>query len=285
MQSTCVGLASGIGAGNPGCGEGPLYLMEHLPKERFRWDSMVTVNERSNDKCAQISQLNTEFAQNIFRVAKKNAFFFSMGGDHSAAIGTWSGVSEAYKEQGDLGLIWIDAHMDSHTPETTPSGNIHGMPLASLLGYGDTRLSTILSPRPKLKPENVFLIGIRDFEEGEAEFLKTHDVKVYFMDEVRERGLKPIFEEVLAQIASRTVGYGVSFDMDAIDPNTVIAVGTPVANGIDPKEAIEALSVFRKNPPVAFELVEYIPYLDKDKRSFLFIEDFLESLTSNPVLV
>ena len=110
-----------------------------------------------------------------------------IGGDHSAAAGYWSGIAQAHQPRGDIGLVWIDAHMDSHTPFTSPNGYVHGMPLAALLGHGDPGLTGLLSPRAKLRPDRVCLIGTRDFEPEEAALLRTLDVRVFYMDEVRSR--------------------------------------------------------------------------------------------------
>lgn len=275
----CIGLASGIGAGNQGCGSGPLFLKQNLSLGiELDWHHVVEPQNMLSCKYEMLSDLNSRYAEASKYLAFNYPFFLSFGGDHSSAIGTWSGVAIANEEKGDIGLIWIDAHMDSHTPLTSESGNIHGMPLATILGHGDPRLVNILSDKPKIKPENCFLIGIRSFEAGEAKLLKELNVRVYYIEEVHERGFSVILEEVLNTLSKRTIGYGVSFDLDSIDPSAVNAVGTPVPNGIKAEDAIDAMKLIAKQPPLAFELVEYNPQLDKNLETLKFTEKLLRSL-------
>ncbi len=280
-MKACIGLASGIGAGNDGCAEGPLFLKENLKINELQWDKIIVADQNINNKDNYdiLASLNEQLSKESFRLSEKGSFFLSFGGDHSSAIGMWSGIAEEKKRKNqDLGLLWIDAHMDSHTPQTSSSGNIHGMPLAVLLGYGDPRLTGILSNLPKIKPENVILIGIRSFEKEEEALLRKLNVKVYYIDEVLERGFKVVLQEALEAILKRTDCYGVSFDLDVVDPKFVEATGTLVPNGIDAKDAIDAMTVFTKKLPVAFELVEYNPKLDKELKTFNFTKTLLKKL-------
>jgi arginase len=273
-----IGLASGIGAGNPGCGEGPLFLKKNLPFKE-NWEAMI-LPPKGKSALDAIAEANQELANEAARFVKNDQLFISFGGDHSSGIGVWSGVAEALRPRGDLGLLWIDAHMDGHTPQSSESGNIHGMPLAALLGKGEKRLTQISDFDAKVKPENVALIGVRSFESGEAELLKSLNVRVYFMEEVNERGLDVVMQEALETISARTAGIGISFDLDSIDPTFAPAVGTPVAGGIDPKELLACLSLLQKFPLLGFEFVEYIPHLDPDLRSFAFIEKLIKVVST-----
>ena len=275
----CIGLASGLGAGNDGCGKGPLFLKEHLKIDGLFWHKMITDQTEPKNKYDIIADLNRKLSQESNRLSEKNPFILSFGGDHSSAVGFFSGVAfQKNKNNHDVGLIWIDAHMDAHTPETSDSGNIHGMPIAALLGYGDKRLTNILYGNPKIKPENLFLIGIRSFEEKEAEFLKRMNVKIYFIDEVLQRGFKTVLEEVLNVFQQRQLQYCVSFDLDAIDPKFVKGTGTPVPNGIHPDDVMDALELFASQPPIGFELVEYNPDLDVDRKTFEITQELLKKL-------
>ncbi|HSX37839.1 MAG TPA: arginase [Chlamydiales bacterium] len=273
-----IGIASGLGGRTSHAGAGPLFLQKEL-KIDLSWHTLIQPKiDKTQDLYETIAALNQKLAQAAFHMTLKEPFFLAFGGDHSSAIGTWSGVSFAKKEEGDIGLLWIDAHMDSHTPQTSESGYIHGMPLAALLGYGDPRLTQILHPAAKLKPRNVALIGIRSFESGEAELLKNLGIRVYFMEEVKKRGLDVVVQEAHALISQETIGYGVSFDLDSIDPQWIPAVGTPVPNGIDPEEMIAAFSFFEHAAPLAFELVEYNPFLDGDWRTLEFIRKVIKTI-------
>ena len=272
-----IGLASGLGGNNPGCGDGPLFLKGRLPSN-FDCQTIVLPNKKINTISQSIAFSNRKLAKLSFDLAKKETFFLSIGGDHSSAIGMWSGVASALRPKGDMGLIWFDAHMDAHTPQTTESGNIHGMPLAVLLGHGDPQLTHISDPLPKIKPENLVLIGIRDYQTGESELLKALNVRIYFMEEVADRGINVVMEEALKIVSCNTIGYGFSFDLDGLDPVSISAVGTPVANGINPDSFLLCLSLFQQFPPLAFELVEYNPSLDSDLKTLTFIQQLMETL-------
>jgi len=197
-----------------------------------------------------------------------------IGGDHSCAIGTWTGVAHAYHEQGDIGLIWIDAHMDSHTPQTTETQNLHGMPLSHLFGTGFDSLLTVLDPAPKLKPENVCLIGIRSYQSAEYQFLEKLGVKIIFMEEVLQRGMPAVFAAALAHVSRATIGVGISIDLDALDPCDAPGVGYREANGITADDLLTALAKFPLATPfLGLEITEYNPLRDeKQKTAKLLIE-------------
>jgi len=161
-----------------------------------------------------------------------------LGGDHSIAIGTVSGVAEHHRNRGErIGLIWVDAHADMNTPETTPSGNIHGMPLAALLGMGDPLLVDMGGFRPKVDPANVCLIGIREVDDLERDNLRRSGIHVWTMRDVDEKGMRTVIQDAVALASAGTVGFHVSFDLDAMDPRDVPGTGTPVKGGISWREA------------------------------------------------
>jgi arginase len=169
--------------------------------------------------------------------------------------------------------------MDSHTANTSPSQNIHGMPLACLLGYGDDRLTKIATDTPKLKPQDVCLIGIRSFESEEQTLLRELGVRVYFMDEVRQKGMVSVFTEACRHVCANTAGYGISLDLDALDPVDAPGVGTPVTGGLIQDEIIEALLLASNDEKLmAMEIVEYNPYLDKHFVTAQIIHNFCQSL-------
>lgn len=200
-------------------------------------------------------------------IVRRGAFPLILGGDHSVAAGTWSGIADAYRERlgdaGRIGLIWIDAHLDSHTPETSESQAPHGMPLAALLGHGASSLTDLRGWRGKVRPENVAVVGVRSYEEGEAALLARLGVRVFRMDEVQARGVDACLEEAVDIATRGTCGYGVSFDVDAIDPREAMAVGSPEADGIAARDAIAAMPRFAADSRLlGFELVEYNPERD-----------------------
>jgi len=265
-----IGAASGAGAPDPACAEGPGVLRHYrvfhdTPLQHVEWDAILQVPSEAQDTPLHaVAALGKRLAAEVEAVLQAGNFPLVVGGDHSCAIGTWSGVHRALANKGPLGLIWIDAHMDSHTLATTPSGQFHGMPLAVLLGHGEAALTTIDGPEAKLRPEHVCLIGVRSYEAGEAALLHRLGVRVFEMDEVRRRGLAAVFDQALAIVRNGTAGFGVSVDLDALDPAEEPGVGTPVPGGLTRAELAAALSRLCDDPAfVAMEIVEYNPRRDR----------------------
>jgi arginase len=195
-----------------------------------------------------------------------------LGGDHSIAAGTISGVTKKRK----LGVIWIDAHGDINTPDTTPSGNVHGMPLAALLGHEPKPL---LSSTP-LNPANVALVGLRDVDPGEKVHIAQWGVHGYTMRDVDERGMRSIMEEAIRIATKGTAGFHLSFDMDAIDPATAPGVGTPVPGGLSYREAHLIMEMAHDSGKLeSLEVVEVNPVLDVSNRTAdLAVELILSAL-------
>jgi arginase len=181
-----------------------------------------------------IVDFNRRLAECVSDAIGHHFFPVVIGGDHCNAIGTWNAVACSLNEP--LGLIWIDAHMDAHTKETSPSGAWHGMPLACLMGYGVKELAQLKRERPILNPKHLCLIGVRSFEEGEAALLKRLNVKIYYIDEVKRRGLHEVLKEAIDHVNQGTKGYGVSLDVDVIDPSEAPGTGS-----LEPKDFIECV--------------------------------------------
>ena len=265
-----IGAASGAGAPDPATAEGPDALRHYrvfhdAPLQHVEWDAILRVPRALRGTPLQaVASLCARLAAEVDSVLQAGRFPLVVGGDHACAIGTWSGVHRARAAAGPVGLIWIDAHMDSHTFATTPSGRIHGMPLAALLGHGDAALTDIDGTAPKLLPGHVCLIGVRSYETGEAALLKQLGVRVFTMDEVKRRGLAAVFDEALALVRRAAGGYGVSVDLDALDPDEEPGVGTPVPDGLRRAELAGALAQLADDPAfVAMEIVEYNPKRDR----------------------
>ena len=193
-----------------------------------------------------------------------------LGGDHSLAAGTVSGVAEFYRRQNQkIGVIWIDAHTDINTPESSPSGNVHGMPLAALLGLGPEQLGNIFGYSPKIAPENTVLIGVRDIDSAERENIRRAGVaEVYTMRDIDERGMRTVMEEALRAAGRGTAGYHVSLDMDWIDPEDAPGVGTPVRGGATYREAHLAMEIVADHGRMlSLEIVEVNPVIDEHNRT------------------
>jgi arginase len=193
-----------------------------------------------------------------------------LGGDHSVAAGSVSGLAEFYRRRNQkVGLLWIDAHSDINTPETSPSGNVHGMPLAALLGLGPDPLANIFDWQPKIDPQNTVLIGVRDIDLTEKENIRRAGIsEVYTMRDIDERGMRTVMEEALRAAGRGTAGYHVSLDMDWIDPVDAPGVGTPVRGGATYREAHLAMEILADHGRLlSFEIVEVNPVIDEHNRT------------------
>jgi arginase len=192
-----------------------------------------------------------------------------LGGDHSLGAGSVAGVATALAERKQrLGLLWLDAHGDLNTPDSTLSGNVHGMPVAHLLGHGDEGMACIACPAPAIRPGNTALVGIRDLDPAEREHARRFGVRVFTMREVDERGLKAVMVDALAIAANGTDGIHVSLDMDWIDPGEAPGVGTPVRGGATYREAHLAMELMADTGRVvSMDVVEINPVLDDHNRT------------------
>jgi arginase len=218
----------------------------------------------------QIAEICTRTADAVLKALEEGMTPLVLGGDHSIAAGSISGVSEFYRRRNQsIGVVWIDAHSDINTPETSPSGNVHGMPLAALLGLGPEALGNIYGYSPKILPENTVLIGVRDIDAAERANIKRAGVgEVYTMRDIDERGMRTVMEEALRAAGRGTAGYHVSLDMDWIDPEDAPGVGTPVRGGATYREAHLAMEIIADHGRLlSFEMVEVNPVIDEHNRT------------------
>jgi arginase len=219
---------------------------------------------------AQIAETCTRTADSVVKTLDDGMTPLVLGGDHSLAAGSVSGVSRFYRKQNQkIGVVWIDAHSDINTPETSPSGNVHGMPLAALLGLGPEPLGSIYGYAPKIDPENTVLIGVRDIDAAERANIRRAGVaEVYTMRDIDERGMRAVMEEALRAAGRGTAGYHVSLDMDWIDPEDAPGVGTPVRGGATYREAHLAMEILADHGRLlSFEIVEVNPVIDEHNRT------------------
>lgn len=254
-----IGAAVGQCAGIAGCENAPELIKTTLNLENQWQKTVLYPYHEPESKVEDLAVFSDQLANITADTLKAGHHFVTLGGDHSSAIGTWSGVSSIYPE---FGLIWIDAHMDAHTPETSPSGNLHGMPVACLLGYGEQALRYTMHEHAKLKPENLVQIGIRSFESGEAALLKQHGVKIHYSPEVEKVGFEHLFQKAVNRFKAKGIPYGISFDLDGLDPKYIQALGTPVDRGIDLNQLLNAFSTINLNDFIGLEITEYNPTLD-----------------------
>jgi arginase len=280
------GAASGHGAPDPRCADAPAALRAAGLVPRLRaagvdatWRATVrptAANARL--PLTAVAQVGRDLARHADAAVFRGCLPLVLGGDHSCAIGTWKGIAQALP--GPLGLIWIDAHMDAHTPETTESGQLHGMPLACVLGYGDESLTGIAGGA-RVDPKHVCLIGVRSFEFGEAALLRQLGVRIFPMREVRQRGLDVVLREAREIAGAATAGYGISVDLDAIDPLEAPGVGSPVRGGLGAMDVVNTLARHARDPALrGLEIVEYNPHLDRDAQTIALVPLIAEALLS-----
>ncbi len=269
-QVEIIGAAWGLGGAEPGCADAPAVLTPLLEARlrargvEARAGAMLSPHAGDRRKQAAVSRLCGLLAGAVAQALRQDRLPCVLGGDHSCAGGTWAGVARTL--HGALGLIWVDAHMDSHTPGTSHTGRLHGMPLAWLLGQDDDPLYGLSAG--VLNPEQVALVGVRSFEPEEQARLARLGVRVFHMAEVRARGLDAVFAEALAIACAGTEGFGISIDLDVVAPEEAPGVGTPVGGGIGGRQLAQALGTIGGRADLrAVELVEYAPRLDPDRRS------------------
>jgi arginase len=235
---------------------------------------------------AEITRANRRLAEQVERVIRRGHFPLVLGGDHSIAVGTVSGIAAyARARRQKIGVVWVDAHSDINTPRTSPSGNVHGMPLAALLGLGPRVLGTIGGRFRKVDPGNVALVGIRSVDEGERSHLRNLGVHVYTMADIDRHGIHLVMEHALANVTKDTGLVHVSFDLDAVDPSLAPGVGTPVKGGLDYREAhlvMESLSA--AGVMTSLEMVEVNPILDDRNSSARFAVELVQSAFGKQIL-
>lgn len=279
-----VGAPMDFGAGRRGVDMGPSalrkaglnaklhnlgYQIEDLGNVFVEQQETMDVGATNAKFLESIAQSCSKLATIVENVVDDGKFPLVLGGDHSIAAGTVAGVSAAYrKREQKIGLIWIDAHTDMNTPETTRSGNVHGMPLACCIGFGPPELTHILGYAPKVDPANVVLVGVRDVDVEERPLVRASGMTVFTMRQVDELGLRAVMEQALQIVNKGTAGFHLSLDMDSIDPVEAPGVGTPVQGGMTYREGHLAMEMICDcNGLLSMELVEVNPVLDTANRT------------------
>jgi arginase len=235
----------------------------------------VAIPEQKNEGAANAKYLKeiaatcTHNAELVLKTLEAGKVPLVLGGDHSVGAGTVAGVAEFFRRREQrIGLIWIDAHTDINTPETSPSGNVHGMPLASITGLGPPELANIFGFCPKVDPANCVLVGVRDIDAVEKANVRRAGIAVRTMRDIDERGMRGVMEEALDIAAYGTAGYHVSLDMDWVDPEDAPGVGTPVRGGATYREAHLAMEIIADHGGLlSFEIVEVNPVIDEHNRT------------------
>lgn len=281
-----IGAAIGLGAKDSRCEHGPAALQaagildrlqQQLPTSTWTGILHARGNARGSDVLPSIAAFCTRLARATYKAARTNRCAWIIGGDHSCAIGSWSGIASAY--DGPFGLIWVDAHLDSHTPASSPSGAVHGMPLACLLGAGAPQLTEVGGYGPKLRAQNVCVIGVRSFEPAEELLLQRLGVHIVLMDEVRRRGMPAVVAEAIDRVSRNTASFGITIDLDVVDPRDAPGVGSPEPGGIAGVELVQALGQLAGHQDLAgVEIAEFNPERDVNGATATLIYELLASI-------
>jgi arginase len=229
-----------------------------------------------------IVQVAEDLAQQVADGLRSNEFPLILGGDHSIALGSISGVASVHRP---LGVIWIDAHADFNTEETTPSGNIHGMILAALAGLGNERLTHVGGWTPKLNPDNIVVIGARDLDPGEQALLREHHVHVFTMSSIDQYGMSEVLRQAIELAGKQGQGIHLSMDMDSMDPREAPGVGTPVRGGLSYREAHLAMEMLADSQRlVSMDVVEVNSILDQGNATARLAVELILSALGKKIL-
>jgi arginase len=293
---TILGVPLGYGASMAGVDIGPAalrvarltqrigrlgYSVRDLGDMRLERPQSLPEEDEKLKYVREISSACEQLAGEVEAILEAGEFPIILGGDHSIAIGSFAGAAAYYRQQQQtLGLIWFDAHADMNTPETTPSGNIHGMPLATLFGYGVPELTRVAGFSPKLDPALCAHVGAREIDPGERELIKKLGVRFFTMREIDERGLSACMDDAIAIASQGTAGYGVTFDVDALDPGDAPGSGTLVRGGLTYREAHLGMEKIAEHGGMrSLEIVEINTALDvNNKTAELGVELILSAL-------
>lgn len=246
----------------------------------------LTARGRSRSYLSAIIDVCRELAAETEAAVQEGFIPLALGGDHSLAAGSVAGVASAFHDRGErIGLIWLDAHADLHTPESSETGNIHGMPLAHLLGHGDRELSSISRAKPAVLAKNVALVGIRDLDPSERGHVKEFGIAAFTMRDIDERGLKAVMTDALTIALDGTAGIHLSCDLDWLDPYEAPGVGTPVPGGATFREGHLAMELISDSGRlVGVDLVENNPTLDLRNTTAELSVDLVRSLFGRKIL-
>ena len=297
MNISIIGMPLFYGCDRPGVEKGPEELRKSNLIDIFEENHTVydlgdievekaNAEDKflSNSKLKYLDQVvnaNNNLATKVLEALENNTLPFIVGGDHSLALGSIAGSSQFLGN--DLAVIWIDAHGDINTHETTPSGNIHGMPLAASMGIGYEKLTSIFFNNFKVKPENVFILACRDLDEGEIELIDKLDINVWTNQDINNKGIDKVVKELLSLISSKNIkNIHLSYDIDCLDPEYVPGTGTPVSDGLSFSESKSLLeSILGTSLVKSIDFVEYNPDLDQNNRTKETCIELLKLISCN----
>lgn len=262
------------------------YAVEDLGNVAVEQPESLPEGDARAKYLPQIAATYRKLAALVEKTLDRSRMPVVLGGDHSIAIGTVAGVTRHFhRRTQQVGLLWIDAHADMNTPETSPSGNVHGMPLACAVGMGPVELTDLIDPRPMVAAARVAVVGLRDVDVLEKPHVRDSGVKAFTMRDIDERGLRAIMEDALRIVTAGTAGFHVSLDMDFIDPKDAPGVGTPVRGGATYREAHLAMEMIcDSDAMVSMEVVEVNPVVDEVNRTADLAVELITSAMGKRIL-
>jgi len=276
-----LGVASCLGGPMRLCGYAAEMLHDEFVRQKpeqkrlnLQWHWIHPESHGSKEE--KLSRLNQSISRFTQHWTEQNQPFLVIGGDHSCALGTWGGVLNGLQRPDKFGLIWLDAHMDAHTFATSPSGNIHGMPLAALLGKADKKLAVMYPGSDFIKPENLILIGVRSYENEEYDLLKQAKVEIIFAEQID--GLAQVLTKAIDKLSLSCRVIGISIDLDFIDPDDAPGVETPAQGGIKAEELLKALALINRHPKICgLEISEFNPEKDSENKTLHLMKKIIEA--------
>ena len=262
------------------------HTVEDIGNLEVRQPEEMQVGEKRAKYLQEIAETCQDISKSVEKSLEEGYLPLVLGGDHSIAAGVAAGVASHFrKAKKQIGYVWLDAHGDMNTPETSPSGNIHGMPLATIMGYGAPELVELGGFKPKAEPGNIVIVGARDLDAPERKIAKKSGVHVLTMRDIDERGMREVMSEALKYAMDDTEGVAVSLDMDFVDPSDAPGVGTPVRGGVTYREAHLAMEMIADSEAMAsFEIVEINPVIDEHNRTALLGVELVLSVLGKKIL-
>jgi len=247
------------------------HTVEDIGNLEVKQPEEMQVGEKRAKYLQEIAETCADISKNVQKSLEEGLLPLVLGGDHSIAAGVAAGVASHFrKDKKQIGYIWLDAHGDMNTPESSPSGNVHGMPLAAIMGYGADELVNLGGFKPKAEPANIVIVGARDLDAQERKIVKKSGIHVFTMRDIDERGMREVMADALKYATDDTDGVAVSLDMDFVDPTDAPGVGTPVRGGATYREAHLAMEMIADSETMAFlDVVEINPVIDEHNRTAL----------------
>ena len=296
-----IGVPMDLGASRRGVDMGPSALrvaglqarikqlghqVEDIGNIQVKQAEEMSYGEKRAKYLQEISETCKDLADAAEKSLNEGFLPLVLGGDHSIAAGVAAGVADFYRKQKkQIGYLWLDAHGDMNTPDSSPSGNVHGMPLATIMGFGATELVDLLGFKPKAEPGNIVVVGARDLDAQERKIAKKSGVHVFTMRDIDERGMREVMSEALKYATDDTGGVAVSLDMDFVDPADAPGVGTPVRGGVTYREAHLAMEMIADSEAmVSMEVVEINPVIDEHNRTALLGVELILSALGKKIL-